>query len=145
MADHNERWVLNHLIEMCRDEELSLRFAADHVKDQSVRSLLVELGSERARFAAELTSHVRRLGGTVASDGTMRGALHRRWLATRDALLGYGERDLIAEAENGEREALTTYEHALDDMLPPTTRDLVERQTAQLRTSYVRVRSLQPS
>ena len=26
MADHNERWVLNHLIEMCRDEELALQY-----------------------------------------------------------------------------------------------------------------------
>lgn len=39
MADRNERWVLNHLIPMCRDEELTLRHAADHVKDPSVKEL----------------------------------------------------------------------------------------------------------
>ena len=53
MADHDERWVLNHLIEMCRDEELTLRYAADHVKDPSVKTLFVELASQRAQFAAD--------------------------------------------------------------------------------------------
>ena len=27
MSDHDERWVLDHLIGMCRDEEQTLRFA----------------------------------------------------------------------------------------------------------------------
>ena len=64
MADHNERWVLNHLIEMCRDEELTLRFAAEHVTNPAVRTLFGDLASRRAEFAAQLVPHAERLGGT---------------------------------------------------------------------------------
>lgn len=142
MADHNERWVLNHLIEMCRDEELTLRFAAEHVTNQSVRTLFGDLASRRAEFAAQLVPHAQRLGGSDASEGTTRGALHRRWMAMKDVLLGHNEQTLIQDAESRERDTLSTFEKALDDLLPPTSRDLVEQQCAELRKSHDRVRSL---
>ena len=142
MADRNERWVLNHLIEMCRDEELTLRYAADHVKDPSVKALFVELASQRAQFAADLLPHAQRLGGGAeATDGTTRGALHRGWMALKEALIGGGDGKMIAEAEHGEDLALATYENALDEMLPPTARDLVERQCAEIRLAHDRVRT----
>ena len=92
MADHNERWVMNHLIEMCRDEELVLRYAADQVKAPSVKTLLGELASPRAQFAADLLPYAQRLGGQHVGRGTTRGALHRAWMAMTNALIGYGDR-----------------------------------------------------
>ena len=142
MADHNERWVLNHLIEMCRDEELALRYAADHVKDPSVKTLFVELASQRARFAADLLPHAQRLGGAEAADRTTNGALHRGWMAVKAALSGFSDQAIITEAEHSEALALAAYEDALDDMLPPTARDLVERQRAEIRLARDRVHSL---
>jgi uncharacterized protein (TIGR02284 family) len=139
MNDHDERWVLNRLIEMCRDEELSLRYAADHVRDQTVRTLLVELASQRARFAADLLPHAQRLGGAGTADGTTRGALHRRWMTLKTALGRSSDRAMITEAEHSEAVALGAYENALADMLPPTTRDLVERQCAEIRMAHHRV------
>jgi uncharacterized protein (TIGR02284 family) len=142
MADHNERWVLNHLIEMCRDEERTLRFAAEHVSDQTVRTLFGELAARRAEFAAQLVPHAQRLGGADASEGTTRGALHRRWVALKDTLLGHNEMTLIQDAESLERDTLLSFEDALKDLLPPTSRDLIERQCDELRKSHERVRSL---
>jgi uncharacterized protein (TIGR02284 family) len=141
MADHNERWVLNQLIEMCRDEELALRYAADHVKNPSVKTLFTELASQRAQFAADLLPHAQRLGGAEAADGTTRGALHRGRMALKAALSRSGDRAMITEAEHSENLALATYENALDDMLPPTARDVVERQCAEIRLAHDRVRS----
>jgi uncharacterized protein (TIGR02284 family) len=142
MADHNERWVLNHLIEMCRDEERTLRFAAEHVTNQSVRALFEGLAARRAEFVEQLVPHAQRLGGAEASEGTARGALHRRWVAMKDALLGHNELTLIQDAESLERDTLLTFEKALEDQLPPTSRDLVEQQCAELRKSHDQVRSL---
>ena len=141
MADHNERWALNHLIELCRDEELTLQYAADHVKDPSVKTLFVELASQRAQFAADLLPYAQRLGGANAADGTTSGALHRGWMTLKDALIGSSDRAMLREAEHGEALTLATYENALDDMLPPTARDVVERQRAEIRLAHDRVQA----
>jgi len=142
MADHNERWVLNHLIEMCRDEELTLRYAVDHVRDPSVKTLFVELAAQRAQFAMDLLPHAQRLGGSEAAEGTTRGAIRRRWLALKSSLMGSDDKHIISEAEHAEDVALATYQHALDDMLPPSTRDLVERQWHEIRRAHERVHAL---
>lgn len=142
MSDHDQRWVLNHLIALCRDEELTLRFAATRAHDATARSLFTELAVQRAQFAAELVPHAQRLGGNVPPEGTRLGALHRRWAAVKDALLGHSDRGILTEAEYAEGEALLTFERALDDQLPPTARELVERQCAQLRHGHDRVQAL---
>jgi uncharacterized protein (TIGR02284 family) len=141
MADHNERWVLNHLIQMCRDEELTLRYAMDHVKDPSVKSLFMELAAQRAQFAQDLLPHAQRLGGADAADSTTLGSLRRRWMALRDTLVGSDDARMITQAEQAENMALATYEQALRDMLPPTTRDLVEQQWKQIQVAHGRVRA----
>jgi uncharacterized protein (TIGR02284 family) len=143
MADRDERSLLNHLIEMCRDEARTLRFAAAHVEDPAVHATFEQLAADRVQFADDLLRHAQRLGGADAHDGTTRGALHQQWLAFRHALVGSSEQTMIAEAANVERQTLVSFEHALADLLPPTARDLVEQQCAQLRQGHQRVRSLQ--
>lgn len=142
MADRDERSLLNHLIEMCRDEARTLGFAAEHVQDPSVQATFKQLASDRRRFADDLLRHAQRLGGADAHDGTTRGALHQQWLAFKHALMGSDERSMIAEAANVERQTLVGFEQALSDLLPPTARELVEQQCAQLRQGHRRVRSL---
>src|SRR2546427_8143380 len=135
MADRSEQWILKHVVEMCRDEELTLRYAADHVKDPTVKSLFTELASRRAQFAADLVPHVHRLG-VVAADSTTRGRLHRGWMANKDAVVGYDERQMITEAEHDEQVVLAAYESALEDMVPLTARDLLEQQCAEVRQAH---------
>ena|SRR5579862_6506318 len=141
MADHNERWVLNHLIQMCRDEELMLRYAGEHVKDPSVKTLFMELAAQRAQFAEDLLPHAQRLGGADAGDTTTMGALRRGWMALKDTLVGSDDTRMLSQAEQAETAALTTYEHALQDILPPSARDLVERQWKQIQMGHDRVRA----
>jgi uncharacterized protein (TIGR02284 family) len=50
--------------------------------------------------------------------------------------------EIIREAERGERMALAAYEDALDGVLYPATRDVIERQCAHVRQSHTRVHAL---
>ena len=144
MSDHDERWVLDHLIGMCRDEEQTLRFAATHVSDGKLRALFDELAAQRAQFANDLLPHARRLGGgsAVITEGTWHGALHRRWMAMKDSVMGHSERAMLSEAKKSEENTVKSFEDALGGMLPPTVRDLVEAQHAEAQAGRDRVRSL---
>lgn len=141
MNDHSERWVLNRLIEMCRDEEESLRYLADHVKDPAMKSLLSALAERRARFASDLVPHAQRLGGFEPHDGTTRGAWHRRWRSIRESWTRQDDKSLIAEAEQEEQRVLAMYGGALDQILPPGTRDLVEHQANEIKRDYGQVQA----
>jgi uncharacterized protein (TIGR02284 family) len=140
MAERTERDVLNQLIQTCRDGERGFRYAANHVRNPTVKALFLEIASQRDQFAGEILPHAHRLGGAAESDGSMAGALHRGWI--KDAVGTHGDDVIIREAERGERMALAAYEGALDGMLPPTVRDAIERQCANIRLGFNRVHAL---
>lgn len=142
MAEHTERWTLNRLIATCRDGERGFRYAANHLRNPVVKALFLEIASQREQFAADMLPHAQRLGGANESDGSLAGALHRGWMTLKDAVGPHEDAAIIREADRGERNALAAYEDALDGMVPPGTRDLIERQCAEVRHSHNRVHAL---
>ena len=62
MAERNERGVLHHLIEICKDGERGFRTAADHVSAPVLKTLFADLAAQRKQFAGELEPHLHRLG-----------------------------------------------------------------------------------
>jgi uncharacterized protein (TIGR02284 family) len=143
MTDRSERAVLNHLIETCKDAERGFRHVAEHAADPTLKSLFLDIASQRARFAADLVPHAQRLGGANAHDGTAAGVLHRTWIDLRSAISRGDPVAAVHEAERGEHFSRGVYENALDGMLPPTARELVETQYAELRRTADRLRGLE--
>jgi uncharacterized protein (TIGR02284 family) len=142
MAQRTERSVLNHLIDTCKDGERGFRYAADHVTESSLRELFLQIASRRERFAADLLPHAQRLGGATESGGTTAGVVHRGWMTLKDTLTGHNDDAIIREAERGEHAAVAAYKDAVEGMLPPTARDLIERQYTDVRQTHERVRIL---
>jgi uncharacterized protein (TIGR02284 family) len=142
MSERTELGVLNHLLEICRDGEHGFTSAAAHVTDPAVRDLFSSLSTQRAAFAEQLVPHVHRLGGQATSDGSTAGALHRGWMNVKGAVSRHHDEVVLGEAEHGERVAMHAYQEALDGMLPPTVRDLVEEQHAAVRGAHARIAAL---
>ena len=145
MTDRSERAVLNHLIETCKDAERGFRHVAEHATDPAVKSLFLDIASQRARFAADLLPHAQRLGGANATEGTTAGTLHRTWIDIRSEISLGDPIATVHEAERGEHFSRGVYENALDSMLPPTARELVENQYAELRKTAERLHELEAS
>jgi uncharacterized protein (TIGR02284 family) len=141
MAERTERSVLNHLMETCKDGERGFRYAANHLKEAAVKALFLDIASQRERFASDLLPHAQRLGGASEADGTAAAALHRGWMTIKDTLTGHDDKAIIGEAERGEGAAVAAYRDAVEGMLPPTVRDLIERQYEDIRHSHERIRA----
>jgi uncharacterized protein (TIGR02284 family) len=142
MGDRNERGVLNHLIETCKDAERGFRHLAQHASNPALKSLFLDLASQRARFSAELLPHAQRLGGPREADGTTAGALHRTWIDLRAALSRNDQTAVVREAERGEQFSLGVFKDAIEGLLPPTVRDVVASQYAELQQTTIRLRAL---
>lgn len=142
MSERTERGTLNHLIETCRDGERGFRYAANHVATADVKELFLEVAGQREQFAEELIPYAQRLGGHEEGDGTFAASLHRGWMGIRDAIAAHDERTIIREVERGESAALAAYQDAVNGMLPPAARDVIERQCAAVRRSHDRVHAL---
>jgi uncharacterized protein (TIGR02284 family) len=146
MATSNDNQVstLNNLIETCKDGQNGFQTAADGVKNSELKTLFQEYAQQRAQFAGELQSEVRRLGGDPEKTGSVAATLHRGWINIKSAVTGEDETAVISECERGEDSAVRNYEDALNDKdLSSDIRSIVERQFTQVREAHDRIRSLE--
>lgn len=146
MATDNDNVIstLNNLIETCKDGQNGFQAAADGVKNGDLKTLFHTYSQQRAAFAGELQSEVRRLGGDPEKTGSLTASLHRGWIDIKSAVTGEDEAAVISECERGEDSAVRNYKDALDnESLPGDLRSIVERQFAQVREAHDRIRALE--
>jgi uncharacterized protein (TIGR02284 family) len=142
MAQRTERAVLNHLIETCRDAERGFTIAAHEVRARELKRLFFRLAEQRREFAQELLPYAQRLGGASVADGTRVATLHRAWMQLKAHLASNPDRAVLEEAERGERFALTAYDEAVNDLVPPDARELIEAQDLGVRVARRLIREM---
>ena len=144
MAQLTERTALNHLIETCTDAARGFRSAADHVRDDRLKAFFSQMAEHRERFAAALLPHAQRLGGDAPSDGTKAAALHRGWIDIKSVITRHDDRAILAEAERGDGITLHVFKDAVEGMLPPEVRDLVEEQLGEISAAHAQIANFYP-
>ena len=140
LPDDDARDILQRLIEICRDGETGYLHAAALARDSKLKSYFQRQSLERARFRAQLTDAIKRLGEPEpdTSDSST-AVLHRVWFEVKDDF-GGGDHTLLESVEQGEDRAKHTYESALEMKFSGGIDELVRNQYASVKAARDRVR-----
>ena len=142
--------AINDLVETCKDGMKGYQTAAESVENPQIKSELSQFSQQRAQFASELESQARQIGFDTRNEGTVEGAaldvagaVHRGWINLKSALSGNDSKAVLNECENGDAAALKTYEEALRvDTLPPTIKNVIEKQHSQILEAKNKITAL---
>lgn len=140
--------VIENLLETVENGHKGFAEAAEKLDDDGNPTLAAEmreLSQQRLRMSNELKAIAAAEGSPIENgdgDGTVAGAVHRGYMALRDALTGDDPHAVLAAAEQGEDHAKSEYERALDEDLPTSVRSVVQRQYGEVQTAHDRVREL---
>ncbi len=134
--------TLNDLLESCRDGEYGYRECAEHIKQPDLKAVLQSHEQDCRSAGAQLQTLITQLGGKPDEGGTVGGALHRGWVSVRGSLMGNSDQAMMDEAERGEDIALSRYRKALKQTLPPSVRDMIERQFAGAQRNHDQIKAL---
>ncbi|MEO8694430.1 MAG: PA2169 family four-helix-bundle protein [Acidimicrobiales bacterium] len=101
-----------------------------------------EFSSRRGAMADELRRGAG-LSDYAVEDGTVAGAVHRGWIAVKDALTGDSPSAVISAAEQGEDHAKSKFRDALEDKsLSADVRAIVQRHAVEVEAAHDYVSSL---
>ncbi len=133
------------LIETLKNGEEGFRKAAEKLSDSSRAELADEFkvySEQRARFAAELASIAHAYGDDVPERSTLPGAVHRGWMAVKDALSGSSPEAVLNAATTGEDHAVAEYEDAMQADISEELRAILARQFSEVSKTRNRVSAL---
>jgi len=134
--------TLNDLIETSKDGEFAFRTAAECVRSEQTKQILMQRVGECRRAAEELQALVVEYGGAAEVSGTTGGAMHRGWITLKSKLASYPDKVILEETEKGEDTAMELYRRALDKALPDAVRDVIARQYEGVKRNHLQVRTL---
>lgn len=136
MADTTERAILNHLIETCNDGERGFERAAALVESETLKTLFHTMATQRATFSHALLPHAQRLGGPAPADGSIGAGWHRRWMEVKTRMWPHNDHIVLTEVQRGDAVSLRAYVEATRGLLPPSMRELIERQRDEMAKSH---------
>lgn len=107
---------LNDIIAKSYDAEKGYKEAAENVESPELKKMFVEFAQQRYDFGHEIKDEIRKLGGEIEKGDTIASKVHRAWMDIRSAFAGNDESAILKEAIRGEKNALSNYEDALEEM-----------------------------
>src|ERR1700682_5250030 len=130
--------VTKELVETLEDGRRGYEKSAEKLKDSSspeIAADMTRLADQRRQLSTELRQMAESYGDAIDESGSGAAALHRGWIALKDALSGADPSAVLRAAVQGEEHAVSEYETALEKDLSPSLREVVTRQLAQIRTA----------
>ena len=138
--------TVKDLIKTLEDGREGFAKAAERLQHDSapdVSRKFQEFSARRGAMADELRRSASLSDYRVPEGGTVGGAVHRGWIAVKDALTGDNPSAVISAAEQGEDHAKSKFHDALEDhSLSPEVRAIVQRQAAEVEAAHDYVSSL---
>lgn len=134
------------LVETLKDGERGFAEAADKLRDgehPEWATTLQRFSEQRAGFWREIVDMGHAYGDDVDESGTVAAAVHRGWIALKDALTGDDAEAVLKAALTGEDHAVSEYEDALKMDLSAGFREVVVRQQAAVVAARDEVKALQ--
>ena len=142
----DDKDVAKELVETLKDGERGYADAADKVRDSDRAewaTTLERLSKQRADFHREIVELGHEYQDDVDESGSAAAALHRGWIALKDALSGDDAGSVLSAAVTGEDHAVSEYESALERDLSAGFRDVVARQHAAVVAARDEIKALQ--
>ena len=140
--------VTKDLIQILEDAKSGFDSAADKLAETDRADLAPkfrEFANQRASFSAELEAMAASYGDDIDEDGSVAGAVHRGWMAVKDAFSGDDPDGVLNAAEQGEDYAVNEYEKALDKEISIDLRTTIQRQYTDVKSAHDTVRNLRDS
>ncbi|MGZ3862269.1 MAG: ferritin-like domain-containing protein [Bacteroidia bacterium] len=136
--------VLNSLLEINNDRIEGYKHAADETDESTLKSLFSELAETSKKCKQELSSEIKKMGGTPKEGTATSGKIYRVWMDVKAALTNKNRKAILSSCETGEDVAVKAYEDALDqaEFVATEHQQLIKKQYTEIKAGHDKVKNL---
>jgi uncharacterized protein (TIGR02284 family) len=137
--------TLKQLVETAENGERGYAEGAQKLQKDGhpdLAGIFERFSNQRATLAKELRTLDPNIGTTADAKGSLPGALHRGWLALKDAFDGSSPHGVLDAAEQGEDHAVSVFRDALDGDLAEPARSVVARHLTAIQQAHDEIKRL---
>jgi uncharacterized protein (TIGR02284 family) len=135
--------ALDELVLFVNDRIEGYKRAVAESKNTQLRSYYQQLVGQSQQFASTLNGYLAQKGGKTEQGTTLKGKLYRKLMDATAAVTGRDEKAILTANIYGERWAIKAYKKTLRrKALTGPIRDAVEKQLAQSKQTYKRLKEL---
>jgi len=136
---------LNDVLKRSYDAMQGYENAIDDMKDELLKNFFKNQVMDRRRFAQELTTEVKTLGGEPATEGTFKASLHRKWMDLKSSLASDNTEEVLEECIRGEEAALVDYQEIMksDLSLPTSVAKMLKNHRVSIEDSIVKLKMME--
>ena len=141
----NGNATIEHLQDLIRiniDSCKGFEQAADTIRSRPIANLFRRIADDRRYHVHQLRKMVEMTDEEAEDSGSIKGTVHRWWLATRGALSGGDDHVVLIEAERGEDAITKRYEAALNAASDAGIEQLLRDQYVEVKRGHEAVRGL---
>jgi uncharacterized protein (TIGR02284 family) len=132
-----DKEVTKELMETLEDGRLGYEKAAEKLRNEhgEIASQLSAASQKRSEMYAELKTIASKYGDALEESGSVAAAVHRGWLALKDAVASDSAEAVLNAAITGENHSIEQYEEALAGDVSSEFRPVLQRQLVVLKNS----------
>jgi uncharacterized protein (TIGR02284 family) len=132
-----DKEVTKELMETLEDGRLGYEKAAEKLSAShgEIASHLSAAAKKRSEMYAELKHIASNYGDALEESGSIAAAVHRGWLAVKDALTSDSAEAVLNAAATGENHSIMQYEEALTGDVSNEFRPVLQRQLVVLKSA----------
>lgn len=143
MEHPNIAAILKDIIQTLEDGKEGYTIAAEATDNPDLRTVLDFYARQRAGFEEDIHAVSAAYGDAGYEEGSsLAGVLHRGWLNIRSIVTAKDPAAILSECERGEDHALSRYQSALSDDLPPDVRAVLIVQNEAIREAHDKIKHL---
>lgn len=134
---------LKDICELLIDSKLGYGDTAKRTDDPRLQQLLTTIGDSRVKTISVLTAALEQHGVAPPRSGSLKGSLHRLWIAARDIIANTDDVNLVSECLRGESFLIGRINEAMKDAaVSRDVKSLLFRERAVLMDNVDRIRSM---
>ena len=137
-----ERTIVTHLMDVCKDGRDFYRNAADKIENNELENIFIDSANTRDVIIVSLQDYMKQQGESIEAEGTVTGKITSFFGELAATITPNTGKTLVTQLEEAEDRSLEEFQKAMDKNITPALKERIAHHKDDLQHTHFRMKIL---